>query len=104
MNARLNCVELSVSTSDIVGKPCNEWDTFFLGDMFYDQEFTDKVSDWLSRLRQNGKQILIGDPGRIYFLHHPIKQRLSKLATYELLADSKHGNNGLTEGHVWAFT
>lgn len=103
MNAKLNNVSFQISTKNLIGRTENQWDTILLGDMFYDTEFADEVTDWLNELHVRGKQILIGDPGRMTFLEHPIKDRLLQLAQFELPGHVKKENNGLTHGSVWTF-
>lgn len=103
MNANLNHVNVAISTENMIGRECTEWDTIFLGDMFYDQEFTNQVFVWLEQMSKAGKQIYLGDPGRIYFLNHPLRNLFQKVASYELKQECQLENNGLTEGCVWHF-
>ncbi len=101
MNAKLNNVELEINTSNLIGQVNAEWDVVLFGDLFYDQEFTNQLTDWIEKLHASKKTILIGDPGRIYFSNHPIKENLKLVFQVELHQQSKDENNGLTEGFVW---
>ncbi|CAH1801056.1 unnamed protein product, partial [Owenia fusiformis] len=68
VNAALNNVSVDTSTKDFIGETDIDVDIVFLGDMFYDQEFTNIVYDWITHLSRNGTRILIGDPGRVHLL------------------------------------
>ena len=104
VNASLNNVTLDINTQNLIGQSSDQWDVIFLGDMFYDQDFTNMVTDWLEDLHTHGKTILIGDPGRVYFEKHPLRQRLKMLFTTDLFQHTREENNGITQGYVWAFT
>ena len=71
--------------------------------MFYSEDFANDVIDWLIDLHDQRKTVFIGDPGRIYFMDHPIRKMLKKVAEYELNPQSKSENNGMVSGCVWRF-
>ncbi|XP_071485705.1 electron transfer flavoprotein beta subunit lysine methyltransferase-like [Diadema antillarum] len=107
LNAALNGVELEISTKNIIGE-CAEhdetdhWDVVFLGDMFYDRDFIDRLSLWLNSLvRRNKCQVLIGDPGRQFLQGHPLQERLQKLYEVNLPANCIEENRGHSVGLVW---
>ena len=101
MNAALNHVTLETSLDNLIGCPITNWDVALLGDMFYDNDFTNMVSDWLEYLSSRKINVLIGDPGRFYLQNHPIKKQLIKVFEVELPEQSRLENNGLTQGFVW---
>ncbi|XP_072033034.1 electron transfer flavoprotein beta subunit lysine methyltransferase-like [Amphiura filiformis] len=101
MNAALNHVTLETSTENFIGRHISDWDVILLGDMFYDNDFTNMVSDWLKYLSSFNTTVLIGDPGRFYLQSHPIKKQLTKVFEVELPEQSRLENNGLTQGFVW---
>ena len=71
--------------------------------MFYDEEFTNYVGEWIQSLHEHGKTIFVGDPGRLYFTKHILKDRLHNVFTVELPKECQWENNGLTQGYVWQY-
>jgi predicted nicotinamide N-methyase len=55
-------------------------DIILVGDLFYEKSLAERVFAWLSAAKQNGTDILIGDPGRSYLP----KDKLTKLAEYNV--------------------
>ena len=104
LNAALNQVSLDTDRRNLVGNSVDQWDVVLLGDMFYDEEFTKLVADWLDVIYDSEKVVLIGDPGRASFVSHPITAKLKNVAHYELHSQCKLENNGLTHGRVWQYT
>lgn len=103
MNAALNNITMETSKDNLIGSRNNDWDVVILGDMFYDEHFTNVIHDWLKYLAARKTNVLIGDPGRIYLQNHPIKRQLRKVFDVELTEQNKIENNGLTRGSVWQF-
>lgn len=102
MNAEENGVTITTSSKNYIGDVSSGWTTILLGDMFYDEEFRDKLVDWLVEQHRLYKtDIFIGDPGRLPLEHHPIKNRLTKLFTCELSENCKTENRGFSRGFVW---
>jgi len=79
MNAALNDVVLSTSDADPVGHPTS-CDLILVGDLFYDRDLAPRVLAWLEALQRDGKQVLIGDPGRAYLP----KDKLEQIASYDI--------------------
>ncbi|XP_030846997.1 electron transfer flavoprotein beta subunit lysine methyltransferase-like, partial [Strongylocentrotus purpuratus] len=107
INAALNGITLDTSAKNLICQPClkdNQWDVVFLGDMFYDKDFTNMVVDWLICLiRKHNSRILIGDPGRVYLRDHPMRENLIKLFEIELPPNCVEENRGHSSGYVWEF-
>lgn len=106
LNAQLNgvdlerlqmCTENFIKASQLVKE-----DLILLGDVFYDEEFAALLQPWLQRLRNAGKQILIGDPGR-HGLTADRRQHMRRLAKYELTESGCIENNGFRFVNVWEF-
>ncbi len=105
MNSLLNNAKnVHIDTRNLIGQINRSWDIVLLGDMFYDEHFTNTIADWMHKLLTNGTQVLIGDPGRVYFTRHKVRERLNKVFSVELPDQSKWENNGLTQGSVWKYT
>ena len=103
MNSLLNNVTIETDTRNLIGMNNGSWDVIFLGDMFYDEEFTNYVTGWLQEMHSKGKDILIGDPGRVYLKNHPIKGRLKPVFSVDLMQHTMEENYGITQGFVWKF-
>ena len=79
MNAALNNIVLTTSDADPVGQP-TPCDLILVGDLFYDRDLAPRVLAWLEALQREGKQVLIGDPGRTYLP----KDKLEQIASYDI--------------------
>ena len=105
MNCSLNNAKnIHIDTRNLIGQINRSWDIVLLGDMFYDEHFTNTIADWMHKLHTNGTHVLIGDPGRVYFTRHKVREQLNKVFNVELPDQSKWENNGLTQGSVWKYT
>jgi predicted nicotinamide N-methyase len=98
MNAALNDVRVDVLIEDILGQPV-EQDVILVGDMFYEQPLAGQVHGWVQRLHEQGKTILIGDPGRAYLP----KSSLVKIATHTIAGTAYLEDRDATRTHVWTF-
>ncbi len=99
LNATLNNVDVETDRRDRIGSCAGQWDVVLLGDMFYDQDITDKVFDWLRYLTSRGTRVFIGDPGRVFLSSS--ESRLHRVATYQLPKEAMLENSGLTQGNAW---
>lgn len=79
INAALNNVALTTSDADPVGQP-TPCDLILVGDLFYDRDLAPRVLAWLETMQREGKQVLIGDPGRTYLP----KEKLEQIASYDI--------------------
>ena len=79
LNAALNGVRVEARAADLVGRK-EGWGAVLAGDIFYDRDIAEPVTEWLSGLARRGATVLIGDPGRSYL----DQDRLERLATYEV--------------------
>jgi len=105
MNAEQSSVNLELSSDNLIGKESRtKWDIIFVGDMFYDIEFSTQLIDWLHCLHKDGSEVMVGDPGRVYFKEYPsLTKNLKMLETYSLNETSMTQNNGFTSTSVWRF-
>lgn len=65
MNARENGVEVAVLAEDVVGAD-RGWDVILAGDVSYQKDMAEPVTDWLETLARRGALVLVGDPRRSY--------------------------------------
>ena len=64
-NAAQNGVEISVTREDLIGAD-EGWDVVLAGDVSYEKDMAEAVTDWLRDLARRGADVLIGDPRRAY--------------------------------------
>lgn len=98
LNAAANQVSLSVTLDDLIGKD-GDWDVVLAGDVFYEKPLADRLIPWFSDLRQSGKTIIVGDPGRAYLP----KDRLEKLGAYTVPVTRALEDSEVKRTKVWAF-
>jgi predicted nicotinamide N-methyase len=79
LNAELNGVTIATSDIDPVGGPTDQ-QLILVGDLFYDRDLALRVMDWLIALERQGKQVLVGDPGRAYLP----RDKLERIAAYDI--------------------
>lgn len=79
LNAELNGVVIATSDIDPVGG-ATDAELILVGDLFYDRDLAVRVLDWLIALERQGKDVLIGDPGRTYLP----RDQLVEIAAYDI--------------------
>ncbi len=65
INAEANGVTVTTLAGDIVGRD-DGWEVVFAGDVSYERDMAEAVTNWLEALAARGAEVLIGDPGRTY--------------------------------------
>jgi len=99
LNAEANAATLAFIADDLVGRS-GDWQVVLAGDVFYDQAFAARLVPWFERLSADGAEILVGDPGRYYLP----KDRLERLATYEVPVTRALEDAEVKRTTVWRFT
>lgn len=97
LNAALNGVTLDTTDADLIGADVAQ-DVILVGDLFYDRDLAPRVFAWLVALRDAGKQVLIGDPGRTYLP----KDKLTQIAAYDIPVTRALEDAELKRAAVWA--
>lgn len=100
LNANLNGVLIDTSSKNLIGTKCEEFNVILIGDMFYDEDFSQTLFKWLIKLHEAGKTILIGDPGR-HGLTEKRRRHVQMLAEYKMPRESQEENNGFTKTKIW---
>ncbi|XP_036330394.1 electron transfer flavoprotein beta subunit lysine methyltransferase-like isoform X2 [Rhagoletis pomonella] len=105
LNSQLNDVDytrLHICTENLTAAAPQsiKEDVILLGDVFYDEEFAAVLQPWLKSLRNAGKQILVGDPGR-HSLTEDRRCDMRHAAKYELTESGCIENNGFKFVNVW---
>jgi len=95
LNAEVNCVDIVVRPGSLIGV-LEDWDVVFAGDVSYQRDMAEAVTDWLQTLAARGVDALIGDPGRTYLA----RDRLLQQAEYSVpvtraLEDSEIKRSGV---------
>ena len=98
LNAAENAVDISFIRDDLVGRVVDA-DVVLAGDVFYDRDFAARLVPWFSMLAAQGKQVLVGDPGRSYLP----KDRLEALACYEVPVSRALEDSEIKKTTVWRF-
>lgn len=96
LNADINDVRVETSDADPIGQPTDA-DIILVGDLFYDRDLAPRVLDWLLALERNGKQVLIGDPGRTYLP----RDKLIEIAAYNIPVTRALEDAELKRAAVW---
>ncbi len=78
-NAAENRVAVTPRLEDLTGAD-GGWEVVLAGDVAYEQDMADAVTDWLAALAGRGATVLVGDPRRTYFAH----DRLESVAEYDV--------------------
>ncbi|WP_137157088.1 methyltransferase [Rhizobium sp. FKL33] len=99
LNSDLNGVDLAFSGENIVGQPL-EADVLLAGDVFYDKSFAEALIPWFETLRQQGTEVIVGDPGRAYCP----RERMQALATYEVPVTRALEDSEVKKTTVWRFS
>ena len=64
-NAAENRVTVAARFENLIGTD-EGWDVALAGDVAYEKDLAETVTDWLARLARRGATVLIGDPRRTY--------------------------------------
>lgn len=98
LNAAENNVTLNPHQGDVIGRD-EGWDVICAGDVCYERDMAERVTDWLYGLAQRGATILIGDPGRSYLP----RTRLRELADYQVPVTRTLEDSDVKRTKVWTF-
>ncbi len=96
MNAETNNCYFDISTEDVIGD-MGDWDVILVGDVCYDAEIARNVIPWIKSLAKEGRDVLIGDPGRFYLP----KLGLRSVAKYGAETTSLMEDTDLRNAQVW---
>lgn len=99
LNARANGLEIAVSSEDWLAAPdtAPEADVVIAGDVCYEREMSVRALAWLRGHANQGRLVLLGDPGRNYFSAQGLEER----ARYEIPTSLQLENRGMRETVVW---
>ncbi len=98
LNAQANGVELKIRNDDLIGRD-EGWQVVLAGDVSYERDMAQNVTDWLHGLSRRGALVLIGDPGRAYL----DRQRLEVVAEYQVPVTRTLEDCEIKRSQVWRF-
>lgn len=78
LNARANGRRITVVHRDVLDEVPPDVDVILAGDAWYEARFAERILPWLLRARDQGIDVLVGDPGRRYLPTNA----LDELASY----------------------
>lgn len=97
LNARANNVRIDARREDLLDADPPDVDVILAGDCWYEERFGARISQWLSGAAASGIHVLIGDPGRRYLVHDPLRE----LATYNVRSTTNLEDLGRTAATVY---
>lgn len=96
LNAALNKVDVSTTLDDLIGAAIPH-EVILVGDLFYERDLAAPLWAWLQQMHNQGKTILIGDPGRTYLP----KTGLTMLADYQVPVSRELEDASVKRTRVW---
>jgi predicted nicotinamide N-methyase len=99
VNAQANGVTLTVLCEDVVGRD-DGFDVVLAGDVSYERDMAQRVTDWLRGLAQRGAVVRLGDPGRSYLA----RSALESVAEYQVPVTRALEDTEIKRSSVWRFT
>jgi predicted nicotinamide N-methyase len=98
LNAEANGVALTPRIENLIGRD-EGWDVVLAGDVSYERDMAQTVTDWLQNLARRGALVLIGDPGRAYLA----REKLESLAEYRVPVTRALEDCEIRKSEVWKF-
>ncbi len=98
LNAAANSLSLDFNETDLIGQNVDVH-VVLAGDVFYDKSFAGALVPWFETLAAEGKDVLVGDPGRTYLP----KDRLEFCAVYEVPVTRALEDSEVKKTTVWRF-
>ena len=103
----ITAISENATANDVVIQSCHDnligtdhgWDVIFAGDVSYERDMAESVTQWLQKLHQRGATVLIGDPGRTYLA----RPQLEMIAEYQVPVPRTLEDMDIKISAVWAF-
>lgn len=97
LNAEANGVVIDFTDRNLLDAAPPPADVFLAGDVAYEKPMAETVLAWLGAARDQGAQVLIGDPGRTYFP----KTGVERLAEYQVPTTRELEDMAVKRTSVW---
>ncbi len=100
INAEANGLSgrIIATQDDLIGRD-EDWEVILAGDICYQREIAERVTQWLGMLAAQGRTVLVGDPGRSYLP----RNRLEEVATYLVPTTRTLEDQDIKKSSVWRF-
>ena len=98
LNAEANRVRLHPRIDSLIGQD-EGWEVVLAGDVSYERDMAQDVTNWLAALGRRGANVLIGDPGRTYLA----RDRLEPIAEYRVPVTRALEDCEIKRAQVWRF-
>ena len=98
INAKANGVLIGPRLGDMIDAD-EGWEVVLAGDVSYERDMAQRVTDWLERLAGRGATVLVGDPGRSYLA----RERLEPVAEYRVPVTRALEDSEIKKTQVWRF-
>jgi predicted nicotinamide N-methyase len=98
LNTEANGAAVTPRGGDIIGRD-EGWTLVLAGDVSYERDLAERVTEWLATLAARGARVLIGDPGRTYLA----RDRLEPIAEYRIPVTRALEDMEIKRTQVWAF-
>lgn len=98
LNSAHNGVPFTGALRDVVGQD-EGWDVICAGDVCYERDMAERVTNWLKACAARGATVLIGDPGRSYLP----RAQLRALADYQVPVTRTLEDSDVKHTRVWTF-
>jgi predicted nicotinamide N-methyase len=97
LNGKANKTRLATVRRDVLDEEPPNVDLILAGDCWYEARLAERVLPWLRRARDQGVDVLIGDPGRRYL---PAGE-LEEVACYDVRTTTDLEDLALKQGRVY---
>jgi predicted nicotinamide N-methyase len=97
INAEANNVVVEAIVFDLLAGNTPGADVVLVGDLFYEKPLAERTLAWLRRCRDDGLDVLIGDPGRSYLP----RDSLAAIAHYRVPVTRELEDATIKETAVW---
>jgi predicted nicotinamide N-methyase len=97
INAEANNVVVEAIVFDLLAGNTPGADVVLVGDLFYEKPLAERTLAWLRRCRDDGLDVLIGDPGRSYLP----RDALAAIAHYRVPVTRELEDATIKETAVW---
>lgn len=98
LNSAHNGVPFTGALRDVIDHD-EGWDVICAGDVCYERDMAERVTDWLKACAARGAIVLIGDPGRSYLP----RAQLRALADYQVPVTRTLEDSDVKHTRVWTF-
>lgn len=97
INAKANGVTIETTGADLLGTEPPAESVIIVGDLFYERQLAERVTQYIDRATERGCRVYIGDPRRSYFP----QDRFKPLAEYQVPVTRELEDYDIKRTTVW---